>query len=88
MTAITFMSAPHFRWSFADAHCSRMRPGRPCDVLCQASPRGLVENANAIVDAWSLASLVARPCDLAEAGVLPRQEVSGKIFVQEFALDQ
>ncbi len=27
MMAITFISAPHFRWPFADAHCSRMRPG-------------------------------------------------------------
>ena len=48
MMAITFMSAPHFRWSFADAHCSRMHPGtreridfiylcqqsRPCAFTC------------------------------------------------------
>lgn len=38
--------------------------------------------------AWSLASLVARPCVLAEAGMLPGQEVAGEVFVQKFALHQ
>ena len=67
MMASTFMSAPHFRWSFADVHCSRMHPGWPCDVLGQAFLRGLVEDANAVVDT--------------KAGVPPGQEVSGKILV-------
>jgi hypothetical protein len=51
-----------------------MHPGRPCYVLRQAFLGGLVEDANAVVDA--------------KARVLPRQQVSGEVLVQEFALHQ
>ncbi len=50
------------------------RYGWPCDVLGEALLGGLVEDANAVVDA--------------EAGMLPGQEVPGKVLVQEFALYQ
>jgi len=50
------------------------RYGWPCDVLGKALLGGLVKDANAVVDA--------------EAGMLPGQEVPGKVLVQEFALYQ
>ena len=65
------------------ANCSRMHPGRSCDILSQTLLRGLVKDANAVIYGWSLAGhvprlrlryatvLVARPCIRAEAGVLP-----------------
>jgi hypothetical protein len=51
-----------------------MHPGRPCYVLRQAFLGGLVEDANAVVDA--------------KARVLPRQQVSGEVLVQEFVVHQ
>ena len=53
----------------------------PRDVFSQTLLGGLVEYANAVVDAWSLASLVARPCILAEAGMLRAQEVPSEDLV-------
>jgi len=50
------------------------RDQSPGDALGEAFLRRLVENANAAVDA--------------EAEVLPGQEVSGKIFIQEFGFRQ
>jgi len=50
------------------------RDRRPRDVLRQAFLSGLVEDANAVVDA--------------EAGMLPGQEVAGEVIVQELALHQ
>jgi hypothetical protein len=51
-----------------------MHPGRPCDLFSQTLLGRLVEDANAVVDA--------------EAGMLPGQEVPGKVLVEEFALYQ
>jgi len=50
------------------------RDRRPHDVFSQTLLGGLVEDANAVV--------------YAEPGMLPRQEVSGEIIVQELALHQ
>jgi hypothetical protein len=61
-------------WSAAYAACSPMHPGRPRDVFSQTLLGGLVEDANAIVDA--------------EPGMLPGQEVAGEVIVQELALHQ
>jgi hypothetical protein len=48
------------------------RDRRSCDVLGEAFLGGFVEDANAVIDT--------------EAGMLPGQEVAGKVIIQESAL--